>query len=324
MNCLHPVKITLSDDERKRRSSLPDTYPLSYRFASFVYVPCGKCEACLSRRKSDWFVRLYREVKDSESCYFVTLTYDEDHLPLEFINYNGSFFSVPCVSKKDVQLFLKRLRKSISPFKVRYFCVSEYGPTSFRPHYHMILFDFPLSLKNKLDEYVENAWGNGFVSISPINDARISYCVSYCLDSSTLPEYLPRNFMLCSRKPGIGSSLLYNDDLVGYLVDHSTTQLPVSTSQGVKKFTIPRYYKDKIFDRDLLDKIAVNNIESFSEKVKLDFEAQKKWLKRYHYEINSINLHTAFPGSPLDIKRQNEDNYVKKVRSKNKMNKKKI
>lgn len=46
-------------------------------------------------------------------------------------------------SKRDVQLFLKRVRKSLSKYsdeKIRYYAVSEYGPKTFRAHYHVLFF----------------------------------------------------------------------------------------------------------------------------------------------------------------------------------------
>ena len=59
---------------------------------------------------------------------FVTLTYDEKHLPKD-----GSL----CL--EHVQLFLKRLRFG-SAFPLRYFLCGEYGEKTSRPHYHICLF----------------------------------------------------------------------------------------------------------------------------------------------------------------------------------------
>lgn len=46
-------------------------------------------------------------------------------------------------SKRDAQLFLKRVRKNLSKYsdeKIRYYIVSEYGPKTFRAHYHVLFF----------------------------------------------------------------------------------------------------------------------------------------------------------------------------------------
>ncbi len=65
---------------------------------------------------------------------FITLTYDDDHLPSD-----GSLRAA------DLQKFFKRLRKSLSPHKIRFYGCGEYGEQFKRPHYHAIIFgyDFP-------------------------------------------------------------------------------------------------------------------------------------------------------------------------------------
>ena len=40
---------------------------------------------------------------------------------------------IPYVCNRDLDLFLKRLRSYYPDEKLRYYAVSEYGPTSFRP-----------------------------------------------------------------------------------------------------------------------------------------------------------------------------------------------
>lgn len=324
MNCFNPVKIILSDEERARRLALPENYPLLYRMATFVYVPCGKCEACLSKRKSDWFVRLKKEFEHSESSYFVTLTYDDANLNYDLKRVDGFLLPLPSVSKKDCQLFLKRFRKSIQPFKIRYFLISEYGPRTLRPHYHMLLFGFPKILERNLYDYLFNAWGNGFISYSPVTDARIGYCVSYCLDSSALPPGFEKNFMLCSRKPGLGSVLLDDGTICDYIVNSEKHSVPVYSDGKTKEFPVPRYYKDKLFDRDLKDKIACDGVIRHSKEVSELVRSQKQWLESKGIEVNSFNLHREFDGSPLSLKRQSEESFKKKVRNKNKMNKKKL
>ena len=43
---------------------------------------------------------------------------------------------IPYVCNRDLDLFFKRLRSYYPDEKLRYYAVSEYGPTSFRPHWH--------------------------------------------------------------------------------------------------------------------------------------------------------------------------------------------
>ncbi|WNK14050.1 MAG: replication initiator protein [Microvirus sp.] len=64
----------------------------------------------------------------SASC-FTTLTYRDADLPVD-----GG------LDKEEVQRFWKRLRKQVEPQKIRYYACGEYGESTFRPHYHVIIF----------------------------------------------------------------------------------------------------------------------------------------------------------------------------------------
>lgn len=248
--CLHPIPITV-DKKNGRRVK--------------ISAPCGKCEFCLSKRKQLWTFRLCEEFKVCDTAYFVTLTYDDHHLPWysvysrpisgrDFYTYRRcERTDGPCVngvSKIDVQKFLKRLRKSIQPFKIRYFLVSEYGPETLRPHYHMILFDFPQSLD--IEKRLNDTWGLGFVSVSPLNEARISYTCKYVLNSLPLNSPLPKNFMLCSK--GIGKSYL-NDANISY----HRSRLQPYLDFGDRVIPLPRYLVEKIFTYDEMDEFSKEN-----------------------------------------------------------------
>lgn len=93
-----------------------------------TFVPCGKCAFCIKKAIDAWCLRLYHEMEVSSSAFFITLTYDDEHLP------PGEE-----LSKRDLQLFLKRLRKR-NP-GIRYFAVGEYGTQKGRPHYHAVIFN---------------------------------------------------------------------------------------------------------------------------------------------------------------------------------------
>lgn len=318
MQCFHPVKIYLTDDARKKRESC-EYMPVEWRYASYIYVPCGKCAACLSKRRSEWSFRLFQEVRNSESCYFITLTYDDEYLKYKVLEDTGCL--VPVVNKRDVQLFLKRLRKSIEPFKIRYFLVSEYGPKTYRPHYHMLLFNFPNLLKSKLDAILTDAWSNGFIRVDPVSDARVNYVTSYCLDSSTLPEVLDKNFMLCSRRPGLGSSYCDNDRVVDHHVNNLSDQCVLSNNGTCYKVKMPRYYSSRIFTDEQRNKISDQNAKYHIKQRVKSVRRQKEWLERNGKEPSRVNLDTPFPTSPKEIELQLREEFEKKVERKCKMKK---
>lgn len=315
MQCFNPVKIYFSEDKIKERL-LDESLPVPLRMATYVYVPCGKCEACLSNRRNAWSFRLLQEMKVSESCYFLTLTYDDEHLPLQIVNKLGSIDYVGVVSKRDCQLFLKRLRKSIEPFKIRYFLVSEYGPQTDRPHYHMILFNFPHLLLNKLNDYLRDSWDLGFVRVDPINIARIQYVTSYCLDSSTLPPYLPKNFMLCSRRPGLGSSYLDNDSIVSYHRNNLDNFGYMSDGSSPRKVKLPRYYSDKLFSESEKHEISNESTKYHFKQRVLLANRQKRWLRRRGIEPTELTIYTPYPGSPMAAELDKRNDFKRVVKNK--------
>ena len=47
----------------------------------FVEIPCGKCSGCRLQKSREWANRCMLELQYHKSSYFVTLTYDEEHVP---------------------------------------------------------------------------------------------------------------------------------------------------------------------------------------------------------------------------------------------------
>ena len=90
---------------------------------------------------SDDYVRLYNN-RDGSSLN----VYKRDFRGFDFSVYNvPSDVCFPVVSVVDVQKFFKRLRINIvrkvsKNIKIKYFISSEYGPKTFRPHYHGIIY----------------------------------------------------------------------------------------------------------------------------------------------------------------------------------------
>ncbi len=188
---------------------------------------------------------------------FVTLTYDDDHLPV-----GGQL----CLA--DFQCFMKRLRKAISPRKVRFFHCGEYGEELGRPHYHALLFGFDFedkvlwSVRNEFPVWrssvLESLWPLGQSEIGSVSFESAAYVARYVtkkvtgaaaaahyerVDESTgevfqaVPEYATM-----SRRPGIGRSWLEEFHSDVYPRDHV-----VSRGGEAKP---PRYYDQWYAGRD--------------------------------------------------------------------------
>ncbi len=124
-------------------------YPVyGYHSKSNLYVPCGHCTACRISRTSEWALRLMNELPYwNNEAVFLTLTYDDEHLPID-----------NSLNRRDLQLFWKNLRKDLDceNKKIKYYACGEYGDTYGRPHYHAIVFG--LAYNEQSRKLVKDNW----------------------------------------------------------------------------------------------------------------------------------------------------------------------
>lgn len=143
-----------------------------------VQIPCGRCIGCRLKKSAEWAIRCHYEISEHENNCFITLTYDNDHLP-----------SDQSLNKEHFQKFIKRLRKKTGQ-KIRYFHCGEYGSKLNRPHYHAILFGFDFNDKKLwtskngnlvyTSDILADTWGAGHCSIGDANFTTAAYIARYC------------------------------------------------------------------------------------------------------------------------------------------------
>lgn len=239
--------------------------------AKLVPIPCGQCIGCRLERSRQWAVRLVKELKSHDTASFLTLTYDDKHVPLV-----GTSLKMT-LNKEDIQKFLKRLRFEISPRKIRYFQCGEYGETYGRPHHHMILFgeDF---LKDRVPARKSRAgfpqwssptltrlWGKGEALIAAVTFESCAYVARYSLKkhlgpgakllyAGKMPEYVTM-----SRRPGIGA-----DYLTEFISD-------VYPSDEVAILGRPSCLPPKYFDK-LLEKVDPELFAKIKAKREKEFD----------------------------------------------------
>lgn len=147
--------IKLSDIEHcyLLNSETGDMLPL------YIAVPCGSCIICRKRKANALATRAIMETETTGSVpLFITLTYNPEHLPKNEYGYET-------LRKLDLQLFFKRLRSLLDnqsiPHSLRYLACGEYGSKTKRPHYHLLLWGFPLAhFKDilKVQSFIQKAW----------------------------------------------------------------------------------------------------------------------------------------------------------------------
>lgn len=260
------------------------SYLTDLRFISFDHVQticCGQCFECRMKRSREWAVRCMHEASLHDTNYFVTLTYNDWHLPIgEFLSSETPGEVVDVTLRRcDVVSFIKRYReyerRTFGNTNIKVFYCGEYGDLTKRPHYHVILFGItPLSdryLWRKKDNFLyyrssvlEDLWsdkyGNiGNVEFSDVSFETCAYTARYVLKKQLgesrkeILEYaetvdLPLQeepFIGMSRRPGIGKA--YYDLHKGEIYDDDSVQY----QRQFKLFSSkpPRYY-DKLYDID--------------------------------------------------------------------------
>lgn len=243
-------------------------------------VPCGKCLTCRRRRQATWSFRLLHEMQQSTSAAFLTLTYDDEHL-----TYGDEH---PTLVKRDFQLFMKRLRKAQSKLtndKIVYYACGEYGARTYRPHYHAIVFNLHPSLM--LDAPVSNIWKMGHCRFDDCNIKTIQYVTKYVMKAGREPlNGKEREFSLMSK--GIGKNFL-TPQMKKY---YQENQIPYVVWKDGQKLSMPRYYKEKIFDEETLRRFGREALQQITPKpldttTVFEIEQMNSKLKRLQDEKRS-------------------------------------
>lgn len=269
----------------------------------YMTVNCGRCHNCRVNYTSMWTLRCLYELDSWISASFITLTYDDEHLPPDY-----------GLRPEDLANFWKRLRKRIYPRKIKYYACGEYGDKTKRPHYHAIVFGLDsyneqdrqdlIDCWSLCDPYMfdKNRKQNGMLPVCREDIAYVTGYVQKKLNGDMAhDEYGDkiRPFSRCSRGIGLDFALKNSDRLSsnGY------------TFLNGQKIAIPRYFREKLGleQTDLIDsKLDKRKIEEntnylynlFIEDMKkantyypdnltmmsLRFE---KWLENYNFSIAS-------------------------------------
>lgn len=292
----------------------------------FMYVPCGKCPTCCNRRASTVVERLEQESQCHAFTLFFTLSYDEKNCPRLYYEqaFNRLFDperetyvdlseikdfkpssrlyvarrkAIPYVYWKDVQDFFKRLRYYVERVThatgekktIRYYVVSEYGPSTYRPHYHGLLwFDSP-TLGRCIHELICKSWTLGDVKQSFVSGKAERYVARYVSSVASLPKvYLHKSLRpksVSSSCPAVGT-LEVNSKEVREIFERGLVERVVHSQRTHKSKISPLW---RTFENRLFPKIARFNEFNHNERVTLysvyrlcpvdGFEAFIEWIK---------------------------------------------
>ena len=316
MSCYKPLIRLYNPDDREQsgrvytlaRFSQLSGKQLKYEDLMYnpkiMLIPCGQCIGCRIRQREDWTTRIELEARDypKDEVWFITLTYDDDHVPGTIIK-TGEIMrkvqytwkpgekrptSVQILLYEDIQKFLKRLRKAYRG-KLRYFVAGEYGEQTARPHYHMILYGWkPTDLENLYkihhngyytSKWLANLWGMGQIQIAQAVPETYRYVAGYVtkkmyeIDGKKANMYYElgqtKPFACMSLKPGLGDH---------YYQEHKKEiwrQGYIQCTNG-KQAQIPRYYEKQMEAENpqRLWRIKQNRQKNAIEQKRLQLENQ--------------------------------------------------
>lgn len=218
-----------------------------------ISVPCGRCIGCRLERSRQWAMRCLHEASLYERNCFITLTYNDQHLP-----YDRS------LNVHHFQKFMKRLRKKYGD-GIRFFHCGEYGELEQRPHYHACIFnhDFPdrqlWTVRNDVPLYtsaeLEELWPYGFSTIGDVTFESAAYVARYvvkkvvgdkaedhyrytCEITGQVFDRCP-DYTTMSRRPGIGKGWIDK-----FLTDVYPSDTVIINGRECRP---PRFY-DKVFE----------------------------------------------------------------------------
>ena len=193
-----------------------------------IKVPCGQCIGCRLERSRQWAIRCVHEASLHDRNCFLTLTYDDYHVPLD-----GS------LNKAHFQNFMKRLRKKYG-VGIRYFHCGEYGEKFQRPHYHAIIFNHDFSdkylwsskLGNDLyrSESLEGLWPYGHSSIGDVTFESAAYVARYITKKITGKE-AEQHYEYCNK-------------LTGEITQRQPEYVTMSRRPGIAKGWFDKYTTD--------------------------------------------------------------------------------
>lgn len=276
MKCLTPILLPIY-----KYKHFAGEYICKISGVDYFVVPCGKCVECLAQDAKDWTLRMMLEYEVSDTAWFITLTFDEEHCPIS-------------VTKDDTRRFMNSMRQkykrmcadvgcSVQPLK--YFVVGEYGRESGRPHYHIMLFNFPCRDWRALQQFCEEIWHRGFVKVEPCTFETSGYVAKYLTKIDPRPHEV-KPYRTMSLKPAIGFRYFDQHPEVVQFLEQS--EIPVLTLRNGKKFRVPRSIRRKFYSNEkkmrdrtkAAEQVSMATFKEISEKIRVGKEENTRRLNK--------------------------------------------
>lgn len=300
MACLFPYRVTLDNSFKQKE----------------MFTDCGRCLNCLVAKESALTFLAQKELlevyKSGRGASFVTLTYDDSHIP---ITKDG----LVTLRKRDLQLWIKNMRRQMDyynekiPFK--YLACGELGSEKSRPHYHICI----LGLTDvQVSKYTKKLWKNGLCDIGALSAGGLRYVCKYLTKARPSKEIKKFRENLCIENPFIIHSIGLGKDWINrnlqkivddeftfnfnkkinlypkYILRYVSNHTGVDYIPFVRKYLLNenRKFLEINDGKSLYDHQIDNSYIQYKQKVAslrskgkavTDETLSKKWIKPYHF-----------------------------------------
>jgi len=247
-------------------------------YEPYEMVPCGECELCRKKKQNHIATMCQMETQQHrELPLFLLLTYNDCFKPDRGVVY------------EDFQNFMHRIRKvyrdmgikNVAKYKrehghgdLRFCCCGEYGNDdrySHRPHWHVLLWDFPTELFNndykKMRAYFEAKWYKGIAKYKQCDNGDAGFYIGKYIAKEEHGYYgnppvvrhstnLGVNFVRSVAQNIIKKNPSFHDFMYCDKFSGQTRMLPLTTYYLHKIFPtfskVPSYIKDAVRNLNVL------------------------------------------------------------------------
>lgn len=322
-------RLTENPNHLRTLDDLNEIYEKNGNPWRYQTIPCKHCWACNLNYSAEWATRIMCECKESENNFFITLTYDDEHLPIpEYMTlgneklYNDGTWTTGTLHPEHVTKFIGSLRKYFERkghTGIKYFYCGEYGETTQRPHYHMILMNCPLDV-NKFHDFhmderykfhwkskeIESYWEHGMIDVAECEWSCAAYVARYCTKKLNIEPKSDRwyfengkekEFVRMSRRPGIGikyfnehhKDIYKNDEMIMKTVKGKTGSFkpPKAFDKKFEELYPEEYEKLKLSRQEASKRSQeiLRNLSDYTDKKMLEISTRKilektNWLPR--------------------------------------------
>lgn len=267
-----------------------------YRSDIKQMLPCGGCYGCRRDRLLLWTARAQYEHSRYQSASFLTLTYDEYHLP------RSHALADPSLCKQQATGFFNRLHGKCPPHAR--LLVGEYGDRFARPHYHALIYG--LDWHDYMPVF-DKTWPHGSIKSLPVSAGSVRYVLDYMRKNINGPLAVELYDKTLRERPFFTASRHFGEQ---FFSDHAEEISKTGfVSIGSRLCCVPTHYKNiyakkdsaSVFSRE--EFLLENIVKPFRAKARAHHMTDDEYrLYISHANYESQRTKDSLDGIPLDVR----------------------